>query len=127
MDTHVHYPQVRTIGALGMPLLDWLEMSALPEEAKLASLAYAREVAQEFMAALICAGTTSALVFGSHFATAMDALFAEAGALGVRVTAGSLSATDCSRRNCSRRRTGPTRKHTASSSAGTGWAGCGTP
>ena len=42
------------------------------------------------MAALICAGTTSALVFGSHFATAMDALFAEAGALGVRVTAGSV-------------------------------------
>ena len=88
VDTHVHYPQVRTIGALGMPLLDWLEMSALPEEVKLASPAYAREVAQEFMDALICAGTTSALVFGSHFATAMDALFAEAGALGVRVTAG---------------------------------------
>ena len=88
VDTHVHYPQVRTIGALGMPLLDWLEMSALPEEAKLASPAYAREVAQEFMDALICAGTTSALVFGSHFAAAMDALFAEAGALGVRMTAG---------------------------------------
>ena len=30
VDTHVHFPQVRTIGALGMPLLDWLEMSALP-------------------------------------------------------------------------------------------------
>jgi guanine deaminase len=88
VDTHVHYPQVRAIGALGMPLLDWLQTSALPEEAKLASPAYAREVAKEFLAGLISAGTTSALVFGSHFAGAVDTLFAEAGALGVRVTAG---------------------------------------
>ena len=28
VDTHVHFPQVRMIGALGMPLLDWLERSA---------------------------------------------------------------------------------------------------
>ena len=25
VDTHVHFPQVRVIGALGMPLLDWLD------------------------------------------------------------------------------------------------------
>ena len=25
VDTHVHYPQIRAIGGLGMPLLDWLE------------------------------------------------------------------------------------------------------
>ncbi len=25
VDTHVHFPQVRVIGALGMPLLEWLE------------------------------------------------------------------------------------------------------
>ncbi|MGH3336154.1 MAG: imidazolonepropionase-like domain-containing protein, partial [Nocardioides sp.] len=31
VDTHVHYPQVRAIGALGMPLLEWLERCALPE------------------------------------------------------------------------------------------------
>ncbi len=36
VDTHVHYPQVRAIGGLGMPLLDWLERCALPEEARLA-------------------------------------------------------------------------------------------
>ena len=33
VDTHVHFPQVRVIGALGMPLLEWLERCALPEEA----------------------------------------------------------------------------------------------
>ena len=41
VDTHVHYPQMRAIGGLGMPLLDWLEQCALPEESKLADAAYA--------------------------------------------------------------------------------------
>jgi guanine deaminase len=30
VDTHVHFPQVRAIGGLGMPLLDWLENCELP-------------------------------------------------------------------------------------------------
>ena len=88
VDTHVHYPQLRIIGALGMPLLDWLEHCALPEEARLADVAYARAVAHEFTAALLDAGTTSALVFGSHFAAAMDELFAAVSASGLRVASG---------------------------------------
>lgn len=88
VDTHVHFPQVRAIGALGMPLLEWLERCALPEECRLESTDYAREVAAEFCFGLISAGTTSALVFGSHFAGAVDALFAEASRLGLRVTSG---------------------------------------
>ena len=88
VDTHVHYPQVRAIGGLGMPLLDWLQHCALPEEARLADTAYARAVAAEFVSGLIQAGTTTALVFGSHFASAVDALFAEAQQVGLRVTSG---------------------------------------
>jgi len=88
VDTHVHYPQVRVIGALGMPLLDWLERSALPEEARLVDPAYAAQVAGEFVAGLVAAGTTTALVFGSHFGSAVDALFTEATRLGLRVTSG---------------------------------------
>jgi guanine deaminase len=88
VDTHVHYPQVRAIGALGMPLLQWLDECALPEKARLASVAYAREVATEFVDGLVSAGTTSALVFGSHFASAVDVLFEEVERVGVRVTAG---------------------------------------
>ena len=42
VDTHVHFPQIRAIGGLGLPLLDWLERCALPEESRLASQAYAR-------------------------------------------------------------------------------------
>jgi guanine deaminase len=88
VDTHVHFPQVRAIGGLGMPLLDWLEKCALPEEARLADTAYAASVAAEFVSGLVRAGTTTALVFGSHFASAVDALFTEATRVGLRVTAG---------------------------------------
>lgn len=88
VDTHVHYPQVRVIGALGMPLMEWLERSALPEEQKLASPDYAATIAGEFVAGLIAAGTTTSLVFGSHFAPAVDAFFIEAARFGLRVTSG---------------------------------------
>jgi guanine deaminase len=88
VDTHVHFPQVRIIGALGMPLLDWLDRCALPEEARLADVGYARAVASEFVGGLIDAGTTTALVFGAHFAPAVDVLFEAASAVGLRVTSG---------------------------------------
>jgi guanine deaminase len=88
VDTHVHYPQMRAIGALGMPLLEWLDRCALPEEARLADLGYAREVAGEFVASLVDSGTTTALVFGSHFAPAVDLLFEHATGCGLRVTCG---------------------------------------
>ena len=88
IDTHVHFPQVHVIGGLGMPLLDWLEHCALPEEARLADRDYASRIAREFLSGLLGAGTTSAMVFGAHYATAMDAFFEEASRAGVRATAG---------------------------------------
>lgn len=88
VDTHVHYPQVRVIGALGLPLLDWLDQRALPEEQRLADAAYARTIAREFLGSLVRAGTTSALVFGAHYAVAMEEFFAEAASSGLRVSSG---------------------------------------
>jgi guanine deaminase len=88
VDTHVHFPQLRCIGALGMPLLEWLDRCALPEEARLADPAYAGELARAFVTALANAGTTTALVFGAHYLEATEALFAEADRLGLRVTSG---------------------------------------
>jgi guanine deaminase len=88
VDAHVHFPQIRVIGGLGMPLLDWLEYCALPEEARLSDAGYARAVAAEFIGGLAQAGTTTALVFGAHFPSAVDALFAEAARVGLRVTSG---------------------------------------
>ena len=88
VDTHVHFPQVRAIGGLGMPLLDWLERCALPEEARLADVTYAASVAAEFVDGLVQAGTTTALVFGAHFAPAVEELFQQAARVGLRITSG---------------------------------------
>lgn len=88
VDTHVHYPQVRVIGSLGLPLLEWLDRCALPEECRLVETSYAAAVAREFVEGLVSAGTTSALVFGAHFAPAVDVLLEEVARRGLRVTAG---------------------------------------
>ncbi|HET7049377.1 MAG TPA: guanine deaminase [Solirubrobacteraceae bacterium] len=88
VDCHVHYPQVRMIGAMGLELMDWLRERALPEEARLADTAYAREVASEFVRGLAAAGTTTALVFGSHFPGAQAALFAAGLSRGLRIASG---------------------------------------
>ncbi len=90
VDTHVHYPQVRAIAGLGLPLLDWLEQCALPEEVKLVDPGYAATIAAEFLGSLVTAGTTTALVFGAHFATAMEVFFAAAERSGLRITAGQV-------------------------------------
>ena len=88
IDTHIHFPQIRILGGLGYGLLDWLEQLTLPEEARLADAAYASCIAQEFVAALAAHGTTTALVFGSHFAGATAALFTAAEQRGLRVFSG---------------------------------------
>jgi guanine deaminase len=88
VDTHVHYPQLPIIGAMGMRLLAWLEQRTLPHEEAFADAAFARAQARIFLRHLARNGTTSALVFGAHFAGAMDAFFAEAERSGLRITAG---------------------------------------
>jgi len=88
VDTHSHFPQLRIIGALGKDLLDWLEEFALPEEARMADLSYATSTAQAFVRALIANGTTTALVFGAHFAPATAALFEAAEDSGLRLISG---------------------------------------
>jgi guanine deaminase len=88
VDAHVHFPQVRVLGSLGLSLLDWLEQCALPEEARLADVSYAARIAREFTRALASHGTTTALVFGSHFSAATAVLFEEARAAGLRVISG---------------------------------------
>jgi len=88
VDTHVHYPQLRIVGRLGLSLLDWLEQAALPEEARMADVAYAADTAARFVAALAANGTTTALVFGAHFAPATASLFEAAAASGLRIVSG---------------------------------------
>jgi guanine deaminase len=88
VDTHVHWPQLGVIGAMGLELLDWLRERTLPEEARLAEPAYARALARDFVRGLAANGTTAALVFGSHFREAQEAFFEEAAASGLRIASG---------------------------------------
>lgn len=90
IDTHIHFPQLRVLGGLGRSLLDWLEHCALPEEARMADHSYACRVAREFVQSLASHGTTTALVFGAHFAPATAALFEAAEAAGLRIAAGQV-------------------------------------
>jgi guanine deaminase len=88
VDAHVHFPQVRIIGAMGRTLLDWLDAVALPEESRMADRGYAAETAALFLHGLASHGTTTALVFGAHFADATAALFDAAAASGLRIASG---------------------------------------
>jgi guanine deaminase len=88
IDTHTHFPQLRVLGSLGWSLLDWLEACALPEEARMADESYARQIAGGFLHALASHGTTTALVFGAHFAAATASLFEAGGVSGLRIISG---------------------------------------
>jgi guanine deaminase len=88
IDTHIHFPQLRVLGGLGRTLFDWLEHCALPEEARMADQSHACRVARGFVHGLVSHGTTTALVFGAHFAPATAALFEAGDAAGLRIAAG---------------------------------------
>ncbi|WP_278313858.1 guanine deaminase [Lolliginicoccus levis] len=89
VDAHIHFPQVYTTDAHGGgTLLSWLDRCVFPAEARFADAGFAREAAREFCAARIAAGTTAAMVFGSAFPVAQDALFEETSRAGLRVVSG---------------------------------------
>ncbi len=88
IDTHIHFPQLRILGSLGQELMEWLEQFALPEEARMAELSYASDTAHRFLHALASHGTTTAMVFGAHFAPATAALFEAAEVAGLRIVSG---------------------------------------
>src|SRR5205823_395500 len=88
IDTHTHFPQLRVLGGLGRELLDWLEHCALPEETRMADPTHACETARRFVSALASHGTTTAMVFGAHFARATVSLFEAAAASGLRIVTG---------------------------------------
>ena len=90
VDTHVHFPQLRVLGGLGYELLDWLKFTALPEEARMADSSYAACTADRFVRALVSHGTTTALVFGSHFKGATASLFQAAARIGIRMVSGQV-------------------------------------
>jgi guanine deaminase len=88
IDLHIHFPQVDVIAAHGLQLLDWLERHVFPAEAAFADPAHAAEGARFFVSELLRNGTTTALVFGSSHKASIEALFAEALTVDMRLIAG---------------------------------------
>jgi guanine deaminase len=89
VDTHVHFPQTYSGDSYGGgQLLEWLDNCIFPAESRLADEQFAGEAAAEFCARRIAAGTTQAMVFGSAFPHAQDALFAETRRRGLRIVSG---------------------------------------
>ncbi len=89
VDTHVHFPQTYARDAYGGgQLLEWLDLCIFPAEARYADPVFARQAAADFCRRRISAGTTAAMVVGSAFPAAQDALFAETLRTGLRVVSG---------------------------------------
>ncbi|MGY1895941.1 amidohydrolase family protein [Nocardia gipuzkoensis] len=89
VDTHIHFPQTFAGDAYGGgQLLEWLELCIYPAESRYAEPEFARLAATEFCERRIAAGTTAAMVFGSAFPHAQDALFTETRRRGLRMVSG---------------------------------------
>ncbi|QHC70514.1 amidohydrolase family protein [Rathayibacter sp. VKM Ac-2801] len=89
VDAHVHFPQTfSTDGFGGGQLLEWLDRTVFPAEARLADPEFADVVARAFTRRRVAAGTTAAMVFGSAFPAAQDALFQRTREAGLRIVSG---------------------------------------
>lgn len=89
VDTHVHFPQTYSGDAYGGgQLLEWLNNCIFPAEARFADPGFAARAAVEFCNRRVAVGTTAAMVFGSAFPHAQDALFAETARRGLRMVSG---------------------------------------
>lgn len=89
VDAHIHFPQTYAGDAYGGgQLLEWLDLCVFPSESRFADPEFAQHAAEAFCSRRIATGTTAAMVFGSAFPHAQDALFSETLKRGLRVVSG---------------------------------------
>ncbi|MBI5524040.1 MAG: guanine deaminase [Desulfarculus sp.] len=88
IDGHIHFPQVRVLGAYGAQLLDWLQTWIFPEELKYRDRDYAATAARYFFDALLAGGTTTCLAFTTSSPVSTEEFFEEATRRNMRVIAG---------------------------------------
>lgn len=75
IDTHLHLPQFDTIGAHGLPLLEWLDGVTFPAERKWQDPDYARGMTQRVVNQLVAHGTTAICAYATvHHAGTQAAL-----------------------------------------------------
>lgn len=90
IDCHVHYPQTEIIASHGKQLIDWLNNYTFIAEQKFSDRDHAEEVARIFLREQLRNGITSACVFCTIFPESVEAIFAEAESLGMRLMAGKV-------------------------------------
>ncbi len=88
VDTHLHFPQTRIVGSASGPLLPWLQASVFPEESRFADAAHATAVAEEFCAAMLAQGTTTAAIYSSSHPEATEILLRALDRHGLRAATG---------------------------------------
>ncbi len=88
IDAHIHFPQTRVIGAYGEHLLDWLQDTIYPEEARYFDRAYATYAAREFIHNILAAGTTTFQSFTTTRPVTTEVLFEEADRHNMRIITG---------------------------------------
>ena len=89
VDTHVHFPQTYAADSYGGGhLLEWLNLCMYRAESRFAEAEFAQLAAIEFCNRRIAAGSTAAMVFGSPFPVAQDALFTQTQRSGLRIVSG---------------------------------------
>jgi guanine deaminase len=88
IDGHIHFPQMRVIGAFGEHLLPWLQKWVFPEEIKFQDRDYARASARRFFDTLLASGTTTCQAFTTTAPVATEELFDEAARRSMRLITG---------------------------------------
>ena len=89
VDTHLHFPQTYAGDSYGGgQLLEWLNLCTYPAESRYTDAEFAQRAAIAFCNRRIAAGTTAAMVFGSAFPHAQDALFTQTQRSGLRIVSG---------------------------------------
>jgi guanine deaminase len=88
VDGHIHFPQMRVLGAFGEHLLRWLEVWVFPEELKYRDRAYARDAARRFFDNLLASGTTTCQAFTTSSPVSAEELFDEAARRNIRLITG---------------------------------------
>ena len=88
IDTHVHYPQVNIIGAMGTPLLGVARKADAPRRAPVRRCNVRSSGRPPVFRELLQNGTTGAMVFGCHFEEGQDLFFQEAEKTGMTIASG---------------------------------------
>ncbi len=88
VDAHLHFPQARVTGSASGPLLEWLERTVFPEEARFTDAGYAAAVAGELVGRMLAVGTTTCAAFSTSSPAATHTLFEALERSGIRAVAG---------------------------------------